>query len=61
MGEEGSAWCRYIIKQGRNTIRGYRKGSLKAVSVVIKELVKQLNDRQSGKRNPAAQKKRTKH
>lgn len=62
VGAEGSAWCRYVIKQGDNTIRGYRQGSLKAVTVEVKELVKQLNDRRSGKRSPAAvQRKRTRH
>lgn len=60
-GGEGSAWCRYVIKQGNNTIRGYRQGSLKTVSAEIKELVKQLNDRRSGKRAVPVQKKRTRH
>lgn len=61
VGAEGSAWCRYVIKQGDNTIRGYRQGSVKTVTVEIRELVKQMNDRRSGKRSPAAPKRRTKH
>lgn len=61
VGAEGSAWCCYVIKQGDNTIRGYRQGSVKTVTVEIRELVKQMNDRRSGKRSPAAPKKSTKH
>lgn len=60
-GAEGSAWCRYVIKRGDSTIRGYRQGSLKAVTLEIKEMVELMNDRRSGKRSPAAPKKRTKH
>jgi hypothetical protein len=58
---EGSVWCRYVIKQGDNTIRGYRQGPLKTVRGEIKELVEQLNDRRSSKRSPMAPKKRTSH
>ena len=61
MGAEGSVWCRYVIEQGDNTIRGYRQGPLKTVRGELKELVKQLNERRSGNRSPAAPKKRTKH
>lgn len=60
-GAEGSAWCRYVIEQGNNVIRGYRQGYLKTVKGEVKELVKQLNDRRSGKRSLAAPKRRTKH
>ena len=61
VGAEGSAWCRYVITQGKNRIRGYRQGTLKAVTVEVKEIVKQLNERQSGKRSVAAPKKSAKH
>ena len=50
-----------MITQGSNTIQGYRQGNLKTVTGEVKAIVKQLNERQSGKRSVAAPKKRTKH
>ena len=49
-GEAGTNWYRYVIVQGKNTIRGYRKGELKAVTSSVEEIVAQLNERRSGKR-----------
>jgi hypothetical protein len=61
-GAEGSAWCRYVIKRGDSKIRGYRQGSVKTVTLEVKEMVEQMNDRRSGKRSPTAPpKRRTKH
>ena len=60
-GTEGSAWCRYVITQGPNTIRGYRQGKLSTVKGEIKALVEQLNDRRSGKRKLASPGRRAKH
>ena len=47
---EGSDWHRYVIVQGKNTINGYRKGNLSAVTMEVEELVVQLNQRRLGKR-----------
>ncbi len=59
-GGEGSAWYRYVITQGPNIIHGYRQGNLKTVRVAVKEIVTQLNERQSGKRSVTALKIRKK-
>lgn len=59
-GTDGSTWCHYVIKQGNNTIRGFRQGNLKTVRGEVKEIVKRLNDRRSGKRSFAAPRMRTK-
>ena len=55
-GAEGSAWYRYVIAQGTNTIRGDRQGNLKSVTGAVKQIVTQLNERRSGKRNVTAHK-----
>ena len=47
---EGSDWHCYTIVQGTNTIRGYRKGSLGAVTRAVEENVDRLNERRTGKR-----------
>jgi hypothetical protein len=47
---KGSNWYRYKIVQGTNTILGYRRGSLKAVTRAVEEIVAQLNERRNGKR-----------
>ena len=47
---EGSNWHSYVIVQGCNTIRGYRKGSLNSVTKAVKDLVFRLNERRAGKR-----------
>jgi len=49
-GAEGSNWHQYVIAQGTNTIKGYRQGSLEAVTTAVEENVAQLNERQIGKR-----------
>jgi len=53
-GAEGRAWYRYVITQGPNIIHGYRQGNLKTVTGAVKEIVTQLNERQSGKRSVTA-------
>lgn len=47
---EGTNWHSYVIAQGANTIRGYRRGSLSSVTMAVKELVIRLNERRAGKR-----------
>jgi hypothetical protein len=49
-GGKGSTWYRYEIVQGTNTICGYRRGSLKAVTCAVEEIVALLNERRNGKR-----------
>lgn len=49
-GGKGANWYRYKIVQGSNTILGYRRGSLKAVTIAVEEIVAQLNERRNGKR-----------
>lgn len=46
---QGSGWHCYVIAQGANIIRGYRKGNLAMVTGAVEEIVTQLNDRRSGK------------
>jgi len=46
----GTDWHCYIIEQGKNTIRGYQKGSLTAVTKSVEEIVERLNERRFGKR-----------
>ena len=46
----GTGWHCYVIKQGTNTIRGYRQGSLEAVRQSVEEIVTRLNERRLGKR-----------
>ncbi len=49
-GAEGSNWHRYVIAfEGRNSIRGYRQGNLKAVTRAVEEIFAQLNERHLGK------------
>jgi len=48
--EEGSNWHRYVIAfKGTNTIHGCRKGSLKAVTTAVEEIVAKMNERHLGK------------
>ena len=50
-GAEGAYWYRYVIAfEGRNSIRGCRQGSLKAVTGAVEEIVAQLNERHLGNR-----------
>ena len=45
----GTGWHRYIIVQGSNTIRGYQRGNIKAVTRAVEEIVARLNERRYGK------------
>ena len=45
----GKGWHRYIIVQGSNTIRGYQRGDIKAVTRAVEEIVARLNERRYGK------------
>ena len=50
-GGKGSYWYRYVIEfEGKNTITGYRQGSLKYVTSGLVEMVAQLNERHCKKR-----------
>ena len=48
-GMPGSGWHCYIIGQGKNTIRGYQQGNIKAVTRAVEEIVARLNERRYGK------------
>ena len=53
-GAKGSYWYRYVITfEGRNTITGYRQGSLKYVTNGLVEMIAQLNERHFKKRGRA--------
>jgi len=41
----GKGWHCYIIERGDNMIRGYRRGSVKAVTSAAEEIVARLNER----------------
>jgi len=61
----GNGWHCYVIEQGENTIRGYQRGSMKAVKQSVEEIVERLNERRYGKRgrvhlNMSAQGKKAK-
>lgn len=45
----GSGWHRYVIRQGKNTIRGYKRGDIKSVTRAVEEIVVRLNERRYGK------------
>ena len=46
LGAEGSNWQHYVIAyEGSNSIHGYRKGNLKAVTRAVEETVAKLNER----------------
>ena len=45
----GTGWYCYIIGQGSNTIRGYQRGNLSAVTQAVEEIVAGLNARRYGK------------
>ena len=62
-GATGRDWHHYEIVQGANTIHGYRRGKLNAVTKAVEEMVAQLNERQRGKRGrvhltPSSEKKK---
>jgi hypothetical protein len=48
-GMVGSGWHCYVIEQGKNTIRGYQRGDIKAVRQAVEEIVARLNERRYGK------------
>ncbi len=52
---EGSDWYDYEIARGNHTIHGCRQGKLKAVTIAVKDIVAQLNERRFGKRGYAGQ------
>ena len=45
----GTGWQCYIIQQGKNRIRGYKQGDIKAVTRAVEEIVVRLNERRYGK------------
>ena len=46
----GTGWHCYIIEQGSNRIRGYQRGSTRAVTRAVEEIVARLNERRYGKK-----------
>jgi hypothetical protein len=48
-GAVGTGWHRYIIEQGKNSIHGYRQGSLDTVTRAVEEIVVRLNERRRGR------------
>ncbi len=51
-GGKGAYWYRYVIAfEGRNTITGYRQGSLKNVTSGLVEMIAELNERHCNKRD----------
>jgi hypothetical protein len=53
----GKGWYCYVIGQGENQIRGYKQGSLEAVTESVEEIVSGLNERRLGSRARASSKK----
>ncbi len=47
-GAEGSNWYRYVLDNGRSTITGQRRGSLKDVTAHAHRYAEQLNARGIG-------------
>ena len=47
---EGNDWHRYVIGLGEETISGYQRGTRKAVTQSVQEIVARLNERRHGKR-----------
>ena len=47
---EGKDWHHYVIGLGEETISGYQRGSRKAVTQSVQEIVERLNERRFGKR-----------
>ena len=45
----GTGWHRYVIRQGKNTIRGYKRGDIKSVTRAVEEIVVRLNERRYGR------------
>lgn len=49
-GGQGADWYDYEIALGNHTIQGCRQGNLKNVTIAVKEIVIQMNERRFGKR-----------
>ena len=49
VGAEGADWHQYVIRQGKNEIRGYRQGTVRAVTVAVEQIVTRLNERRMDK------------
>lgn len=47
---EGNDWFHYVIAQEGNRIEGYKQGETNAVTLGLKQMVEQINDRRLGKR-----------
>ena len=45
----GSGWHRYVIRQGKNTIRGYKRGDIGSVTRALEEIITRLNERRYGR------------
>ena len=48
-GMNGTGWHCYIIGQGENRIRGYKRGDIKSVRRDVEENVARLNERRYGR------------
>lgn len=44
----GTGWHCYIIEQGANRIRGYKRGSINSVTRDVEDIVESLNRRRYG-------------
>ena len=62
----GTGWHCYVIKQGGNMIRGYKRGDCQFVTQAVEEIVVRLNERRYGKMGRVhlvmpSQKKKARH
>lgn len=49
-GLEGSGWYGYVISyEGEDSIHGYRRGNLEAVTAALEDIVESLNERHAGR------------
>lgn len=49
-GLEGSGWYGYVISyEGKDSIHGYRRGNLEAVTSALEDIVEHLNERHEGR------------
>ena len=48
-GLDGEDWYSYVVKDGRSTINGSRRGSLKQVSEYAKQFANELNEQGTSK------------
>ena len=49
-GDDGKDWVEYKISQGPNIIKGYRRGTLSAVTEDVRKVVEGLNERRGVRR-----------